>query len=58
MFNVSGDNGEYLIASLLRGAGDINLVPQASTLDCEDWKAMERQLANGLRAERLPRLEE
>ncbi|EPW3854496.1 hypothetical protein QZJ98_13640 [Acinetobacter baumannii] len=42
MFNVSGDNGEYLIASSLSDVGDNQPLPQDSTLDCGDWKAMER----------------
>lgn len=49
--NATGDDGGHLIASSLGGAGDkINLVPQASTLNRGDWKAMERQLANELKA--------
>jgi len=48
--NAKGDDGGHLIASSLGGAGDkINLVPQASTLNRGDWKAMERQLANELK---------
>src|SRR5690606_13283973 len=49
--NATGDDGGHLIASSLGGAGNkINLVPQASTLNRGDWKAMERQLANELKA--------
>jgi filamentous hemagglutinin len=40
-----GDDGGHLIASSLGGAGDrINIVPQASTLNRGDWKAMEAYL--------------
>lgn len=47
----AGDDGGHLIASSLGGAGDrINLVPQASTLNRKDWKAMETLLANELKA--------
>ena len=36
------DDGGHLIASSLGGAGDrVNMVPQASTLNRQDWKAME-----------------
>ena len=49
--NAKGDEGGHLIASSLGGAGDkINLVPQARTLNRGDWKAMELQLANELKA--------
>jgi filamentous hemagglutinin len=45
-----GDDGGHLIASSLGGSGDrINLVPQASTLNRGDWKAMERELAGYLK---------
>jgi hypothetical protein len=45
-----GDDGGHLIASSLGGAGDrINIVPQASTLNRGDWKAMENELCNALR---------
>ena len=41
-----GDDGGHLIASSLGGAGDrVNMVPQASTLNRGDWKAMECELA-------------
>ncbi|EIJ45920.1 filamentous hemagglutinin outer membrane protein [Herbaspirillum sp. GW103] len=48
----AGDDGGHLIASSLGGAGDrINIVPQASTLNRGDWRAMEdslrRELASG-----------
>jgi hypothetical protein len=40
-----GDDGGHLIAASLGGAGDrINIVPQASTLNRGDWKAMEARL--------------
>ncbi len=45
-----GDDGGHLIASSLGGAGDrINIVPQASTLNRGDWKAMENELRNELK---------
>jgi hypothetical protein len=45
-----GDDGGHLIASSLGGAGDrVNMVPQASTLNRGDWKAMERELAGYLK---------
>lgn len=45
-----GDDGGHLIASSLGGAGDrINIVPQASTLNRGDWKAMENELRNALK---------
>lgn len=41
----TGDDGGHLIASSLGGAGDsVNMVPQASTLNRGDWKAMENFL--------------
>lgn len=44
-----GGDGGYLIASSLGGAGDrVNIVPQASTLNRGDWRAMERELAGYL----------
>lgn len=46
-----GDDGGHLIASSLGGAGDkINIVPQASTLNRGDWKAMENSLRKDLEA--------
>lgn len=40
-----------MIASSLGGAGDrVNMVPQASTLNRGDWKAMENYLRGGLQA--------
>ncbi|THF59460.1 hypothetical protein E6O51_15840 [Pseudothauera rhizosphaerae] len=46
-----GDEGGHLIASSLGGAGDkINIVPQASTLNRGDWKAMENELRDALKA--------
>lgn len=46
-----GDDGGHLIASSLGGAGDkINIVPQASTLNRGDWKAMENSLRDELKA--------
>lgn len=45
----AGDDGGHLIASSLGGAGDrVNIVPQASTLNRGDWRAMERELAGYL----------
>jgi filamentous hemagglutinin len=45
-----GDDGGHLIASSLGGAGDrINIVPQAATLNRDDWRAMERELAGYLK---------
>lgn len=39
-----------MIASALGGSGDrINMVPQASTLNRGDWKAMENELAGYLK---------
>lgn len=47
----SGDDGGHLIASSLGGAGDkINIVPQASTLNRGDWRAMENSLRKDLEA--------
>ncbi|MBT9160803.1 MAG: ESAT-6 secretion machinery protein EssD [Dehalococcoidia bacterium] len=47
----AGDDGGHLIASSLGGAGDrINIVPQAATLNRQDWKDMENFLRNELRA--------
>ncbi|AIC13789.1 DNA/RNA non-specific endonuclease [Xylella fastidiosa subsp. morus] len=38
-----GDEGGYLIASILGGAGDrINLVPQALALNRIGWRKMEK----------------
>ncbi|PIE46581.1 MAG: hypothetical protein CSA42_07765 [Gammaproteobacteria bacterium] len=49
--NATGDDGGHLIASTLGGAGDrINIVPQASTLNRGDWKAMEDHLRKELKA--------
>jgi filamentous hemagglutinin len=46
----AGDDGGHLIASSLGGAGDrINIVPQAATLNRDDWRAMERELAGYLK---------
>lgn len=46
---VGGDGG-HLIASSLGGTGDtINIVPQASTLNRGDWKAMENPLRQALK---------
>jgi filamentous hemagglutinin len=46
----AGDDGGHLIASSLGGAGDrINIVPQAATLNRDDWRAMERKLAGYLK---------
>ena len=46
-----GDDGGHLIASSLGGAGDkLNIVPQASTLNRGDWKAMENQFRDALKA--------
>ncbi|WP_374013819.1 DNA/RNA non-specific endonuclease [Pseudoxanthomonas koreensis] len=45
----AGDEGGHLIAASLGGAGDrINLVPQASTLNRGDWKAMENHLRRAI----------
>jgi filamentous hemagglutinin len=45
-----GDDGGHLIASSLGGAGDrINIVPQAATLNRDDWRAMEREFAGYLK---------
>lgn len=47
----AGDEGGHLIASSLGGTGDkINLVPQAATLNRQDWRDMERYLAGELKA--------
>jgi filamentous hemagglutinin len=47
----AGDEGEHLIASSLGGAGDkINIVPQLATLNRGDWKAMENELRDALKA--------
>jgi filamentous hemagglutinin len=47
----AGDDGGHLIASSLGGAGDrINIVPQASTLNRGDWKAMENYFRDELAA--------
>ncbi|VTU37605.1 DNA/RNA non-specific endonuclease [Variovorax sp. PBL-H6] len=44
------DEGGHLIASSLGGAGDrINIVPQASTLNRGDWRAMENEFRNALK---------
>lgn len=46
-----GDEGGHLIASSLGGAGDkINIVPQAATLNRNDWRDMERYFAQELKA--------
>jgi len=46
-----GDGGGHLIAGSLGGAGDrINNVPQASTLNRGDWRAMENYLRSELQA--------
>jgi filamentous hemagglutinin len=46
-----GDDGGHLIASSLGGAGDrVNMVPQASTLNRQDWKAMENFFRSELAA--------
>jgi len=46
-----GDDAGHLIASSLGGAGDkINLVPQASTLNRQDWRDMERYFEAELKA--------
>ena len=46
----AGDDGGHLIASALGGAGDrVNIVPQASTLNRGEWKAMENELAGYLK---------
>ena len=47
----AGDEGGHLVAASLGGAGDrINLVPQSSTLNRSDWKAMENYLRKELEA--------
>jgi len=47
----AGDEGGHLVAVSLGGAGDrINLVPQSSTLNRSDWKAMENYLRKELEA--------
>ena len=47
----AGDDGGHLIASSLGGAGDrINIVPQASTLNRQDWKVMENFFRSELEA--------
>ncbi|OUL97935.1 hypothetical protein A8M77_34285 [Variovorax sp. JS1663] len=44
------DEGGHLIAASLGGAGDkINIVPQASTLNRGDWRAMENEFRNALK---------
>jgi filamentous hemagglutinin len=46
----AGDDGGHLIASSLGGSGDrINTVPQAATLNRDDWRAMEREFAGYLK---------
>lgn len=46
----AGDEGGHLIASSLGGAGDkINLVPQAATLNRNDWRDMEKYFAQQLK---------
>jgi filamentous hemagglutinin len=46
-----GDDGGHLIASSLGGAGDrINIVPQAATLNRQDWKDMENFFRSQLQA--------
>lgn len=46
-----GDDGGHLIASSLGGAGDrINIVPQAATLNRQDWKDMENYFRSELQA--------
>jgi filamentous hemagglutinin len=46
-----GDDAGHLIASSLGGSGDkINLVPQASTLNRQDWRDMERYFEAELKA--------
>ncbi|MDM0030449.1 DNA/RNA non-specific endonuclease [Variovorax saccharolyticus] len=43
------DDGGHLIAASLGGAGDrINIVPQASTLNRGDWRAMENEFRTAL----------
>jgi len=47
----AGDDGGHLIASSLGGAGDrVNIVPQAATLNRQDWKDMENYLRGELQA--------
>jgi len=47
----AGDDGGHLIASSLGGAGDrVNMVPQESTLNRGDWKAMENFLRGEVEA--------
>jgi hypothetical protein len=47
----AGDEGGHLIASALGGAGDkINIVPQAATLNRNDWRAMEREFADAMKS--------
>ncbi|MEJ7137373.1 DNA/RNA non-specific endonuclease [Amphibiibacter pelophylacis] len=46
----AGDDGGHLIAASLGGAGDgINIVPQSSTLNRDDWKAMDTYLRKQLK---------
>nr|WP_252374380.1 DNA/RNA non-specific endonuclease [Hydrogenophaga sp. 2FB] len=55
-----GDEGGHLIAAALGGAGDrINIVPQDSTMNRGEWRAMEREwpgrhAAAALRSPRSP----
>jgi filamentous hemagglutinin len=47
----AGDQGGHLIAATLGGAGDkLNLVPMDKVLNNGAWKAMEKQLADALKA--------
>jgi filamentous hemagglutinin len=46
----SNDEGGHLIAASLGGAGEkINIVPQASTLNRGDWRAMENEFRDALK---------
>lgn len=46
-----GDDGGHLIASNRGGAGDcVNSIPQASTLNRRDWKAMENLFRSELKS--------
>jgi hypothetical protein len=46
----ANDEGGHLIAASLGGAGDkINIVPQASTLNRGDWRAMENEFRTALK---------